>query len=416
MLSEHPTPEELTALADRVVRRGYRLRARRRLVQTGSAAAIALVLVGVTVSLRGTSAEKVHTISPSTTTTTRSTVTTADVLPGASDAPVTADNGVPANTPDSSSTAAPVGPQPPAAAPSSEPLRLAYTGTDGKIYVGDGTGHDRALTSGFDPRWSPDRTRLLFWSGTGDTATCDTPSGNTGRCTAQVRSINVDGTGERVIVNPGVHPDWSPDGAHIVYLVAGPQVTAATVWIADADGTHAHQLTNGDDRHPRWSPDGSTIVFEHAVSDGTESWTALATIHPDGTGFTTILSSPGLSAYQPAWSPDGRHLAFAGYDYNGNKISIWVMDLPNGVPSQVTNGPAGSTYVDNMDYSPSWSPDGTRIAYTNDPDGASGVYWCDAGPTTGCAVAGPQPPAIYEIAVDGSAKREVTAGSNATYG
>ena len=68
-----------------------------------------------------------------------------------------------------------------------------------------------------------------------------------------------------------------------------------------------------------------------------------------------------------------------------------------------------------MDYAPAWSPDGQHIAYTFDPDGASGVYWCDAGPTTGCAVGGSQPGTIYEANADGTSRHALATGSFPDY-
>jgi WD40 repeat protein len=298
--------------------------------------------------------------------------------------------------------------------------RIAYRGADGRIYVRAPSGATTAVATGFDPRWSPDGRRLMYWTGTGDTATCDNDFWYGGmRCTAQIDVVNADGTGQRTLVNSGLQGDWSPDGTHIVYVVGGPQATAtgSTIWIANADGSRARRLTSGDDRHPRWSPDGSTIAFDHNTSQGTGGGPALFTIHVDGTGLTEVPGSSQLTSYQPAWSPDSRRLAFAGYDYGLNRIDVYVVDLVggNGAPTRVTNSPGGSTYIDNMDYAPTWSPDGAHLAYTSDPDGASGTYWCDAGPTTGCPVGGSKPGTVFEINADGTGRHALATGSNAAY-
>jgi hypothetical protein len=305
--------------------------------------------------------------------------------------------------------------QTPTAATTGASGRIAYAGPDGKIYIREVNGATRAVATGFDPRWSPDGHRLLFWSGTGDTATCDN-TGSTGRCTAEVDVVNADGSGQRTLVTRALQPDWSPDGTRITYLVAGPQVTVATVWIADADGTHPRQLTQGDDRYPRWSPDGTSIAFGHVVNDGTTTYDVVDVIHVDGSRLTTVAGSMDLSADSPAWSPDSKKLAFVGYGYGANHMDIYVLDLTSyDGATQITHDPAGKAYIDNMDYAPAWSADGQHIAYTFDPDGASGVYWCDAGPTTGCPVGGSQPGTIYEANSDGSSRHAVATGSFPDY-
>ena len=91
-----------------------------------------------------------------------------------------------------------------------------------------------------------------------------------------------------------------------------------------------------------------------------------------------------FSAWQPAWSPDGKRLAFAGADYYANRVDVFFIVLDGtSSPVQVTHDPAGSSYVQNMDYAPTWTPDGTHLVYTFDPDGPSGFDDCNLGPEAG---------------------------------
>ena len=101
-------------------------------------------------------------------------------------------------------------------------------------------------------------------------------------------------------------PAWSPDGQWIAFTAsrgtAGPG--RGSIWIMRADGSEKRQLTlnpgNGFDLSPSWSPDGQRIAFQR----GGLAIVAVAT------GEVTDLGLPGTSAH-PAWSPDGRHIAFA---------------------------------------------------------------------------------------------------------
>jgi TolB protein len=116
-------------------------------------------------------------------------------------------------------------------------------------------------------------------------------------------------------------PDWSPDGASIVY--DGEQ----GIWVQTLDGETAYPITdNARDTTPVWSPDGSRVAFTrmqhdhweiYVVNSGGGNVTRLTTTpkRPDG--------APGNSA-AATWSPDGKHLAFLT-DRSG-EWEIWVMN------------------------------------------------------------------------------------------
>ncbi len=68
-------------------------------------------------------------------------------------------------------------------------------------------------------------------------------------------------------------PVFSPDGAKIAFW-AWDTAYRATLWIADADGSHLKQLTaTGYDMYPQWSPDGTRLLFESHRSGNAELWT-----------------------------------------------------------------------------------------------------------------------------------------------
>jgi dipeptidyl aminopeptidase/acylaminoacyl peptidase len=129
------------------------------------------------------------------------------------------------------------------------------------------------------PKWSPDGSKIIF-----DHATPDT---------GVIREMNWDGTGlhevGKCVVGKCIaqgNADYSPDGKKVVFIkVLGSHgtITSIGVWIMNADGTNPRQLTkpeNSADSEPAWSPDGKQIAFTRA--NGTAQ--ALFLVHPDGKG------------------------------------------------------------------------------------------------------------------------------------
>lgn len=135
---------------------------------------------------------------------------------------------------------------------------------------------------------------------------------------------------------------------------SGHVVRRTHLWIVAARaGATPRQLTNDDFDvlHPAWAPDGRRIAF--AADRGPD-----ATIHPrlqlwsvgvDAANprVRELASLPG-DADRPAYSPDGRRLAFVGTDVEDppDEVppSLWVMDLPSGTPRNLTaelDRPAG---------------------------------------------------------------------------
>jgi Tol biopolymer transport system component len=106
---------------------------------------------------------------------------------------------------------------------------------------------------------------------------------------------------------------FSPDGTQFVFLRyrcgkgADPTKGAASaLYVENADGTGLHRITpygqfDPDDDRPDWSPDGAEILFDGDCK--------LYTIHPDGTGKKTIPTD--TCAWGEAWSPDGSWIVFS---------------------------------------------------------------------------------------------------------
>ena len=164
------------------------------------------------------------------------------------------------------------------------------------------------------------------------------------------------------------NPRYSADGRKIAFVRESP---GTSIWTMDADGTNERQLTfnqGGATSHldsfvGGWSPDGSKIVFQRSVAPAAPAPrnNEVFTINADGTGLTNLTNNQGAtlnSDSQPTWSPDGTKIAFQS-NRAGN-ADIWVMNANGSNPVNLT---ASSLTEDSA---PEWSPDGTQIAFQSD--------------------------------------------------
>ena len=92
-------------------------------------------------------------------------------------------------------------------------------------------------------------------------------------------------------------------------------------------------------------------------------------INPDGSGDTQLTFGAEFYNYEPSWSPDGTRIAFASNQSGGTEV--WVMNADGSGQTNISNSP-------DRDEQPSWSPDGTRIAFTSIRDDNAEIYVMDA--------------------------------------
>ena len=173
--------------------------------------------------------------------------------------------------------------------------------------------------------------------------------------------VNPDGSGSDLIVkrNDGriYHPALSPDGVAVAYTTE-----TGSAFVRGVANPGEFQLTFGEGRYPAWSPDGRQIAF----SDGLNIFiTAVESfkVKPPAIQLTHVGSNE-----MPTWSPDGMQIAFvSGIDGNDN---IFVINVNSTNRIRVTNHPAD-------DQHPDWSPDGKQIAFQSRREGHWRIYLLD---------------------------------------
>lgn len=200
------------------------------------------------------------------------------------------------------------------------------------------------------PAWSPDGTRIAFYS---------ERDGN-----AEIYVMNADGTGVTRLTRSSAdegYPAWSPDGRTISF--DSDRTGNFDVFAMNTDGSNVRALT----KHPArdvsatWSPDGSTIVF---MSDREPGGFDAYEAAPDPAAPATRVTRTG-STWFPVFSPDGKVLAFhVGRD-------VHTLPGPGGDLRRLTTDPDNGMY-------PSWSPDGKRIAFMSWRTGRTELFTMNA--------------------------------------
>ena len=152
---------------------------------------------------------------------------------------------------------------------------------------------------------------------------------------------------------------WMPDSRHIVLGLTSLSTPGSHLWIADLERDQAWSLTRGQgsESYPSSSPDGSHILFASGEPDYDVVETPL-----DGGGTRPLLAT-ARDESDPVWSPDGNLFAYVTDRSGPDEIWLRTRDGHSGDRPLIRQSDFGDDDRTIMLGSPSFSPDGQRIAY-----------------------------------------------------
>lgn len=246
-----------------------------------------------------------------------------------------------------------------------------WPNTDIYAMNADGTGV-RALTRdghSHHPNWSPDGRRVLFIhdSTLQNGPAYPEPKEFASHHPVELHVMDADGGNRKLLrrIEPVIYSAaWSPDGKTIAVTCLPKRLTPveqagqtepmqAGLYLLSADGRGELRLLFRNAYTPAWSPDGKKLAF--SVESPRGSW-SVHVANADGSSWRR-LTDPRLMGGSPAWSPDGQQIALAEFAGGGRDQQIFLMRADGARRRQLTLDPAWS-----CDH-PAWSPDGSRIVF-----------------------------------------------------
>lgn len=193
-----------------------------------------------------------------------------------------------------------------------------------------------------------------------------------------------------------VNPAWSPDGGRIAFASkrgefvpvvkstppesGDAKIKLAGIYTINADGSDERLITmgghSGNAPDPIWSPDGGWIAFrdfDYHWSDERASLTYeyfIALVGADGSGFKRIAESDSAISI-PAWSPDGRYIAFRTAEDGESVTALYSHDVHENVTRKVFAAPSGYPRAGAGLFTPyamthhraAWTSDGSKIVF-----------------------------------------------------
>ena len=208
----------------------------------------------------------------------------------------------------------------------------------------DGTGITELHINGYDPSISPDGSRIAFCSLRDDQY-------------SQIYVANADGTDEKritkITTGDSCGPVWSHDGKKIAfYSFALPHPSRnPAVWVMDPDGSNMKRLAEHG-LSPSWSPDDKQMAF----ASNRDGKFQIYVMTSDGSNVRRLTNNKAEES-SPAWAPDGQAIVFVS-DRNGEHPGLFLMGADGSQQH-------GLVFSKRQDFCfPAWSLDGRTIAFS----------------------------------------------------
>ena len=160
-------------------------------------------------------------------------------------------------------------------------------------------------------------------------------------------------------------PAWSPDGSKIAFATSRDG-SDPEIYVADWNGKNMRRLTVSKpavDVSPVWNPKtGREIAF---TSDRNGS-PQIYIMDAEGTNVRRLVEEGG-HAVSPSWSPDGARIAFAWQRSKTSNFDIYIHEFATGMNTQITHDAADNE-------KPTWAPDGRHLAFESSRLGSRQIF------------------------------------------
>jgi len=178
-------------------------------------------------------------------------------------------------------------------------------------------------------------------------------------------TMSADGSGVHRLTT-GSEPAYSPSGDMLAFTRA-PNEDRSEIWVSAPDGSGARRLVGAGRGYdgvgsPAWSPDGTMLAFSHyTLSEKRGLVSSIEIVNRDGRGRRTVASVDPRAleaAYEPAWTPDGRRLVYTRT--RATSAGDYAFELRS-----VGADGSGDALLMRDAHGAAFSPDGTRIAFSD---------------------------------------------------
>jgi TolB protein len=207
------------------------------------------------------------------------------------------------------------------------------------------------------PAVSPDGSRLMCTAYPGEGKT------------ARIFLYSTDPLRQLDFVNPAgmtyiAHSSFTPDGKQTLFDTSTGN--AYRIYSSALDGSHARVVRSSEDVEvqPVMNPKNSNLIAFTSDRGGTPQ---IYTMDAGGGSITRVTNGIG-EAHNPAWQPDGAHIAFAWTQgYEPGNLNIFIINVADGSFVQLTHG-AGKNE------NPTWAPDGVHLAFSSTRSGREQIW------------------------------------------
>lgn len=156
-------------------------------------------------------------------------------------------------------------------------------------------------------------------------------------------------------------PSFSPDGNYVAFARYGSSPHLSGIYIKQVAGDHLLQLTKNEEGYfccPAWSPDGRYIAFSRFPKEGSGVYHGIYVVSAIGGAERKLFA--GAPAHPPLdWSPDGRFIAFTAREPDAKETySLFLLSVETLESRKLSEPPA-----ENQDWGPAFSPDGKQLAF-----------------------------------------------------